>query len=349
MTRAPVHAPVSRAPRRASGAALSLGGLPVQLVGEDEGALARVRALLSQLFALDETPGEVGERGVRLSLSASPLAEGPGRPVYRAHNLQVTREVTPTGAGFFLGCGASTFRVTPGRGEARCHLSDDFFAHSPYEQREFFLLGLLMLLRPSGRFGLHACALERGGAGLLLVGASGSGKTTTSLSLIRRGWRYLSDDAVLLRRSGGAVQAFAFRKGFSCTPETLARFPELTGDPELGGAFGDPGGKRVVFPGPAFGTFTPACTPSLVVFPTVAGGPGSALRPLGAAHSLVRLSQQSAGIMTDTAVSQRQLALLQRLSAQAQGLELHLGRDALADPARVDTLLGERLEALCAS
>jgi hypothetical protein len=293
------------------------------------------------LFTLEPA---TGRSGVELRFRTSPLPERSGGTVYRAGALVITR----AGDAFSLSCGLSQLHVIPGGAEASCFLAPDFFDHSPFEQREFFLLALLMLLRPHGLYGLHACGLTRGGVGLLIVGASGSGKTTTSLGLIREGWWYLSDDAVLLGAlTDGSVRASAFRRGFSCTPETLTHFPELTGDadfgggfaPEFGGGFGDPDGKRVVYPGSAFGNSAADCVPSLLVFPTLTTAGRTTLRPLPSALSLIRLSQQSAGIMTDTAVSQQQLVLLKTLTEQTRSFELHLGRDALVDPSRIDALL----------
>lgn len=333
MTQIPTLAPV---PLRAFGPS----SVSLRLGGADSAQLARIGALLSDLFALDaHTDQDMAEGTVQDSLGLgfrpSPLPERTGDTVYRAGALAVTR----VGDTFQLSCGLSQLHVTPGSAEAPCFLTPDFFDHSPFEQREFFLLSLLMLLRPRGLYGLHACGLKRDSVGLLIAGASGSGKTTTSLGLIRRGWRYLSDDAVLLEAlADGPVRAVALRRGFSCTPETLAHFPELTGDPEFG-RFGDPDGKRVVYPGDAFGGFTPACVPTLVVFPTVTPSSHTTLHPLRAAHSLIRLSQQSAGIMTDTAVSQRQLGVLKALTEQARSFELRLGRDALLSPDRIDALL----------
>ena len=305
----------------------SLGGVTVSVEGT---GAAAVHTLLARFFVL----GSVGEQsGVRLQLQATTLPDEPGQVVYQAKALVVTR----TEHGFSLRCGASQLRITSGSAAAHCFLAPDFGSYSPFEQREFFLLGLLMLLRPLGRYGLHACGLGRHGAGLLLVGASGSGKTTTSLSLVQQGWQYLSDDAVLLtEQADDTVQVAAFRQGFSCTPETLAHFPELGGSAE----FGDPDGKRVVY---LDGSFAPTCTPSLIVFPQLSGEK-TQLRPLTASQSLIRLCQQSAGIMTDTAVSQQQLKVLRTLVGQARSLELQLGRDALGSPSVTDTLISQTLE-----
>jgi len=45
---------------------------------------------------------------------------------------------------------------------------------------------------------LHAAALQRDGRTLLLAGPSGAGKTTLSLALAKAGWRFGSDEIVLL-------------------------------------------------------------------------------------------------------------------------------------------------------
>ena len=311
----------------------SLGGITVELEGR---GAACICTLFSHFFILSET---VAQSGVRLQLHSETLSSEPGYTVYQAKALLVTR----TENGFSLRCGASQLQIIPGSADAHCFLAPDFDRYSPFEQREFFLLGLLMLLRPFGHYGLHACGLERHGVGLLLVGSSGSGKTTTSLNLIAQGWRYLSDDAVLLSsREGNPVRVEAFRRGFSCTPETLKHFSELTSSAE----FGDPDGKRIVY---LDGSFTPTCTPSLIVFPRVSSGATHA-QPLTSAQSLIRLCQQSAGIMTDTAVSQGQLEVLKVLVGQAQSFDLQLGRDALENPALADTLINQALEeTLCVS
>jgi hypothetical protein len=47
---------------------------------------------------------------------------------------------------------------------------------------------------------LHAAALQHNGRTFLLAGPSGSGKTTLSVALARAGWRFASDELVLLGR-----------------------------------------------------------------------------------------------------------------------------------------------------
>ena len=304
-----------------------VGGVPVVLEGDEQQCLA-LHKLWARLFVESEVPLR---SAVHLLLETVPQAVPAGEEVYASDALRVLR--TPDG--FFLSCGASSLAVLPGE-VARCYLRD-FEKHSPYEQREFFLLGLLMLLRPRGLYGLHACGVRRGEVGALLVGSSGAGKTTTTLNLLRSGWSYLSDDAVLLRERGNSVEALAFRRGFSCTPDTLERL----GNPETAlesGVFGDPSGKRQLL-GTGY-DFVQSCHPTLLLFPR-RGAKKTQLLPLSPPLALVALCRHSAGIMTDRAVSAGQLELLKRLVQGAQSFELALAPDALTDPSLVSELLNE--------
>ena len=55
---------------------------------------------------------------------------------------------------------------------------------------------------------LHASSVAIGGRGVVLSGATGSGKTTLMLALVAAGARYLSDDFTPLHRVGGRISPF---------------------------------------------------------------------------------------------------------------------------------------------
>jgi hypothetical protein len=62
---------------------------------------------------------------------------------------------------------------------------------------------------------IHAAAVERDGAALLIVGPSGQGKSTLSTHLCEAGWRLLSDDVAPIRMDTDEVLPFpqsAFRR-----------------------------------------------------------------------------------------------------------------------------------------
>ncbi len=313
--------------------ACTLGGVPVQVSCQPESARS-LRALWRQLFILGEAvPGA----GVRLHFGARPLTPPEGEEVYHAPPLRVLK----TGRGFFLACGASALDLLLSEGVGSGYLDEKFFSRSVYHQREFFLLSLLMLLRPRGRYGLHANGLKSERGGVLIIGQSGSGKTTLTLSLARAGWRYGSDDATLLRNGEAGVQALALRHGFSCTNETVARFPELAKAPLLYHAQG----KRVLDISAAFPDgFAPSCRPRLLLFPKVAPQDVSQLEPVSPTDALVALMQGSAGIMTDKAVSKVQLEVLKRLVEGSSAYRLLSGRDVLERSQTVSEILQDILQ-----
>ncbi|MBP0443482.1 HPr kinase/phosphatase C-terminal domain-containing protein [Roseomonas sp. SSH11] len=67
----------------------------------------------------------------------------------------------------------------------------------------------------------HGSCAERDGAGVLLLGPPGAGKSDLLLRLTGEGWRLVADDQVLLRREGEALRATA--------PSALRGMIELRG------------------------------------------------------------------------------------------------------------------------
>jgi len=79
-----------------------------------------------------------------------------------------------------------------------------------------------------GLFLFHsAAAICPNGVGLLLVAVSGGGKTTTALSLMRKGARLLGDDLVVIQSSENGVTAFGIPKLLNLREETVDLFAEL--------------------------------------------------------------------------------------------------------------------------
>ena len=68
----------------------------------------------------------------------------------------------------------------------------------------FVHFAMTELLKRRGLYTFHATALEKNGRGILIPGFSGRGKTTSFLSLLRSGYRYLSDDHPFFRLNDSA-------------------------------------------------------------------------------------------------------------------------------------------------
>lgn len=256
--------------------------------------------------------------------------------VQQSPRLNVWR--TPTG--FSLQCGDSFLNIDLAQSQGRGVLSDDFWQQSLLGQRDFLLLSVLMLLRPHGYYGLHANGVMRDGKGYLIVGGSGRGKTTLTISLVYAGWQFVADDALVLRQTATGIAALALRRSFACTPQTLARFPELAR-----AAAAQPGGlddKGVIALESLYpDRFIPNCVPGVLLFPRIAGEAHSRLVPLDATSAMATLLEQSAGIFTDHTAGVWHMAVLGQLLQQTRSYHLLAGRDVYEEPMALSHLLLE--------
>ena len=79
-----------------------------------------------------------------------------------------------------------------------------------------------MKVQLAPRITMHGCLLDVFGVGTLIVGESGVGKSETALELIKRGHRFIADDAVQIRRVSSETLVG------SC-PKNIRYFLELRG------------------------------------------------------------------------------------------------------------------------
>ena len=129
-----------------------------------------------------------------------------------------------------------------------------------------FHTALIELLRRRELYSIHATALEKHGRGVLIPGNSGRGKTTSFISLLRSGYRYLSDDHPLIRDAGTHVEVLPFPIKVNVTEATIAFFPELRHAPDHVLRPGIP--KRSFRPEDLYHTsMGSCCRPAMVLFP----------------------------------------------------------------------------------
>jgi hypothetical protein len=192
----------------------------------------------------------------------------------------------------------------------------------------------MVALRRCGLFELHAAGVVEPltGGGCLVVGPSGSGKSTLATQLASAGWRYLSDDVLLLRGSADLVEACALRREFAVTEQTVAAgilegFEGLLSEPV---PF-DPLKRRftphVVFPG----GFSESCVPRAIFFPVITNEPASRARRLTQAETMRGLLRVCPWACYDRPAAATHLGLLARLARQGAGFELRAGLDLLGD------------------
>jgi hypothetical protein len=198
---------------------------------------------------------------------------------------------------------------------------------------------LVEALRRHGLASLHGAALCDGGRGVLLPGASQSGKSTLTLSLLRGGFALLSDDAPFARRGEGGIMLRAFAEPINVTRATADFFADLA--PRWRAEAADARGK-IGFAAAALGGVVAEEAPAaLLLFPSIGEGERSHVEPLAKSEALRRLLGASMPAAS-AECGMEQFLLLADLVRQSECYVLAAGRDFDAMPALVRRLLHAR-------
>lgn len=283
-----------------------------------------------------------GPEQPRLCLTIRGQAQQPGLP-------SVARRVLHTegfdgfvyDSDFYLTDGASLFHLQAPTGRGDAYLAPDFVHKPLLLQRNFWAFGLLRLLRPLGLFSLHAAGVvTEDGLGLLIVGEAGSGKSTLALGLIRHGWGYLSDDAVLLRQQPQGIEALTLRRYFYVNADAAAAYDDFS----LGEVVPDTTQgwrQRVDIQATHAQQAVAGCVPGVLLCARLVSQPHSTLRPLDHPSALRYLLAQSGPQLFDRHTMPQHLEVLKHLVQQTTAYELSAGLDLYQHPITLARLLEE--------
>lgn len=210
----------------------------------------------------------------------------------------------------------------------------------PDFQSFLFYFALTELLKQKGLYTIHAAALEKNGCGLLIPGASGRGKTTCCISLLRAGYQLLSDDHPLLRENETGVEILPFPEKIDVTKKTIEFFPELKSAKE----HLRQGTQKQYFYREDFYPYPQAspCKPSVIIFPYILDCPKSYLQPFPKSRSLEELLPQGL-LVLDKNIARHQFQVLSRLVKNADCYQLFFGEDVLELPNLITPLLERTL------
>ncbi|HVF23589.1 MAG TPA: ATP-binding protein [Pyrinomonadaceae bacterium] len=168
-------------------------------------------------------------------------------------------------------------------------------------------------LRRFGMFELHGAGVVEPNSevGALIVGPSGTGKSTLTTQLARAGWSYLSDDELLLSLNDNKVEARGFRSFFALV--------------DSGSTL-----KNCFEPADMFtSSRVDKIAPRFVFFTKISGERDTQARKLTQPETMTRLIRACPWAIYDTAIAGANLELLSRLARQAKGFELAAGKDLL--------------------
>ena len=179
--------------------------------------------------------------------------------------------------------------------------------------RWFFLeAAVYILLAERELTPLHAACVAKDGYGVLLLGASGTGKSTLAFECARRGWSFVADDASWLARREPGLRILAPPHRIRLRPGCARLFPELHGRPVIaslpGKQFIDVAVERL--PG-----FVPCreCEASALVFLSRDGTAPPGIRAVTREDAYGRLDREL--VTYDAPAREEQLASLRRLAA----------------------------------
>jgi hypothetical protein len=251
------------------------------------------------------------------ALSTYRLADGHVL-LHFADGAQVTVSLAPARAG-------ETLRAHGMMGRA-------VFNYQRFEDIVF--VSLAPLLRRVGAYIVHASAVALAGRALILVGRSGSGKTTTSLQLMLQGWGYLANDALLMRRETSGLMALPTANEIGIRPKTIDLFPTLA--TAITTVNGD-----AIIPSPASvgGEWAAPAHAAVICFPTIAPNqPETRVEAIPRAVALARLMEQSVDVWDEPMLAAHTRFLTQ-LSHQCACYDVHLGHDTSALPTQLADLV----------
>ena len=194
--------------------------------------------------------------------------------------------------GDWFGRGLSV--VYPEKSLGICLLENYYVYNSKFISRYIFRPFLDQLLHEKGIFAVHGACCDHDGSGLLLVGHSGSGKSTTlRLILEQGGWSYVSEDRFVL----SIVRNAPLISGF---PESACDFadpPELYEDERTEQTSMDD--MVTVDPRCAFGDAVRFVTcPAWIVFPVVGKTQKTTYERISKKDALLLLIEHSLNVLS---------------------------------------------------
>lgn len=211
-------------------------------------------------------------------------------------------------------------------------------ASTPYEDRSGTFRAILSWwMATHGRQFVHGAAIGDALGGVLVVGKSGSGKSTTALSCLMAGFDYVGDDYCLLE-PGAPPRVHSLFGSAKLHAHHIERFPQLadlvTNPARLDiekGVFllGDHMPERLVA----------SLIVRAVLVPSVVGRGPTKMLPLSSARALAALAPST--LLQLSATRNEALSRMAALVRSVPAFELRLGENIEDIPGSIRALLGQ--------
>lgn len=121
------------------------------------------------------------------------------------------------------------YRVSPREIQAYVYNSDDLI----FAEKEFFDTVLPLYLELQGYFVLHASAVVIEGRAYAFTAYSGRGKSSLAAGLVKRGFRFVADDRVVIDRSAGNYHVLPGYPLMRLWPDAAVQFIDVEAYPVM--------------------------------------------------------------------------------------------------------------------
>jgi hypothetical protein len=204
---------------------------------------------------------------------------------------------------------------------------------------------LVEMLKRRGCYSMHAAGFTKDGKAILIPGTSGAGKSTLTITLLRGGFGFLSDDMTFLRRCPDGLEVLGFPEDVDVSDKTIGFFPELDflgRSPKTVGFT-----KKQVRADEVYGAVpVRQARPAAIVLPKISGEQRSVVRPIDADEALLDIVSNV--LLTEGQSCQDHLSILSELVKQTPCYRLATGRDFDDIPVLLHGLLSGRTEKIYA-
>ena len=194
---------------------------------------------------------------------------------------------------------------------------------------------LSLLFEPFGLYMFHAALMSWQGRGVLFVGASGSGKSTSALSCLQGGFDFVAEDLAVLEDSPSGFVGHSVYNSAWIDPGHLSRFGDLgrsahTGDGEQL--------KSVLMLADLLPDRMCSSVPlTFMMLPRVRPDGHSAIRKIGKPEALKQLAPNC--LMTASRIDKKGFESLVRLVKATRCYQLDLGHDLDRVPSLVSDVV----------
>ncbi len=218
-------------------------------------------------------------------------------------------------------------------------LHNSFWQKPLYVKASLVIIQFILLLWRYGFYELHAAGLAKEGKGLLLVGPSGSGKSSLALSLVHQGWHYLSDDMLMLRHTSSGVEALPLRRYFKVKQSLISKYPELTHIHNKALEFLDEE-AYIYVDGVYPNQSVQRCIPRTIIFPRITCRGKSRIEPIKQSEAFINLFRSNCyGMYFDHQIVRQRLEIMKELLYQADCYQMSVGLDLYKNPEKILELL----------